>query len=145
MSEVKPLRQLGVWKIQIVDVQKKERSSFRGKEYPAKIVVVCEDFEGRRIDANFKLPFTEPKHKWDKTRFEGLLKLTGCAKASELKGKGAMIFVEPREWDAKVFWDVKGFYDEKYTKSMEATLDSALDNMYSLTDASLGGLDDIGF
>lgn len=145
MENVKPLRQLGVHKISIVEVLKKEPSNYKGKNYPAKIVVVCEDFEGRRIDANFKLPFTDEKHKWDKSRFEGLLKLAKVARASELKGKGAMIFVEPREWDNKVFWDVKGFYDEKYTKSAEAVLDSALDGVDSLTAPAKTGSDNINW
>jgi len=130
MNNQEVLRQLGVFPCTIIGVVKKEASSFKGKQYPAKYAVTFESKDKRLIDGNFKLPFTE--HKWDKKLMEQLLSACGVEKISELKGKDVAVFIEPYEWQGKTRWNPKGYYKLHYLKDPSAILDEALDTQDSL-------------
>lgn len=117
MNDNTPIHQLGVFSLTITNVQKKEISSWKGKEFPAAYVVTLEHEDGRLIDDKFKLPFTEEKHKFDKKRLEDLMKLLQVKTVSELKGKKAAVLVEPFEFQGKVLWNPKKYYHPKYLLS----------------------------
>jgi hypothetical protein len=109
-SSVTPLRRLGVFKLNIVNVQKKEASSFKGKDYPPKYVVTLSDPSGRMIDDSFKLPLADEKNKYDKKRLELLMKLTSSERIQDLMGKEVACLIEPYEWNDKVLWNPKNYY-----------------------------------
>lgn len=137
---ITPLRQLGVWEVKINNVSKKEVSSFKGKEYPASYVITLEDSRGRMIDDKFKLPLTDEKNKYDKKRLEGLMKLLGVKTISELKGKTVAALVEPFEWETKVLWNPKKYFDVKYLLDPSASLGEDL-----FAPDATGSLDEIPF
>lgn len=143
MNEPQYLRQLGAWPVKIIGVTKKEPSSFKGKNYPAKIVVTFEDARGRLIDANYKLPLSE--NKWDEKRLKALMSVCKTEKMSDLKGKEVIIVVHPTFWEGKTFWNVEGAYDPSYSLADEAKLDAALGGMDDLLGGSKDPMDDIGF
>lgn len=130
MDNKKTLRTLGAWPVTIRDVIVKEPSSFRGKQYPAKVVIVFESEDGRFIDMNCKFPLAE--NKWDERKLNKLKGVCKVAKTSELKGKTCVVIVTPREWEGKVFWDVENAYDPKYLKGEADLLDAALDGVDDL-------------
>lgn len=148
MDDKKYLRQLGAFEVTIKDVFQKEPSTFKGKSYPAKIVVVFEDKKGRLIDGNYKLPLSE--NKWDEKKLKTLMEVFKATKMSELKGKELAILVAPRFWEGKIFWSVEGTFDKSYLLGEEAKLDAALGDMDDLfsgvkTTKASDDLDEIPF
>lgn len=131
----KPIHQLGAYKCTIVDVQKKEANSYKGKNYPPKLAVTFQSEDGRFIDGNFKLPLTDPNHKWDARLFTELCAACGAevSKPSSLKGKSLAVVVMPYVMDnGKTIWNPKGFFDPKFLLSPSEDLDSALGNIDGL-------------
>lgn len=134
-TDKKPIHQLGAFKCTIVDVQKKEANTFKGKTYPPKLAVTFQAEDGRFIDGNFKLPLTDPTHKWDARLFAELCAAAGAevAKPSTLKGKALAVVVMPYKMDnGKVIWNPKGYFEAHYLNSPSEDLDSALGNIDGL-------------
>lgn len=137
------LRQLGVFKMKIINVQKKDASTYKGKSFPAKIAVTFESEDKRLIDGNFKLPLAD--NKWDDRLMKDLLKVCGAAKISELKDKECAVYIAPYETDdGKVFWNPKGYFKPSYMAAESEDLDSALGAQDALNKAK-DPLDDLGF
>lgn len=135
-EDKKYLRRLGVHHITITAVEKKEAGSARGFEWGPSVQVVCEAEDGALINAKFKTPFTDPKNKYEKQRFDELLALAGTKKPSELIGKKLLIVVVPKSFNGgKPYWKVEGFYDPSLLLPPGAALDSLLDDVNGLTGA----------
>lgn len=118
------LRQLGVWKVEIMGVEKKE-----SEQWGDSVQVIFEDEKGRRINGKFKTPMTDFKKK----KWAELIKAAKASKASDLKGKSVAIVVMPKNFNGKEYWDVDSFFDVALLKDPEAQLDSLLEGASGLT------------
>ncbi len=119
----RPIHTLFAGEATIRSVQKKEGGSKNGKSWGPKISVEFEASDGRWIEGKFRLPFTDPKHKYDEKNFKALLAIAGVKTPSELNGHVVGIIVTPFEWNGKVLWNPQGYYHAKYLKDpMEAAL-----------------------
>lgn len=111
------LRRLGVFHCEITNQGK--RFSKQGVEQF--FVTFAEIKSGDSIDAVFKLQGGKPINDFQKKEIERIKQAAGVQKAADLVGKQVAVFVAPHEWQGKLMWNAKGYYDIKYYFGEDAT------------------------